>query len=220
MPSFQPPPYGGGAGPAYSPAPPGYPQSGPALPTPPPPNSAPNMPAPNMPASYMPAPFVGVQHQPVPPQRPALLGMATMMTVTAAMLFMAALGFLWMVAWAGNESIDYNSEGGLYYLMERFHLKLAQGLWVPLFGFSTASIALAFCLLARVQWARIAYSALGALTVAWLIFVWHDRAGYIVAPIVYIAFCVGIVWVNAVTRWLKFPGLATAAPVGPTTWSR
>ena len=146
-----------------------------------------------------------------------------MMTVTAAMLFMAALGFLWMVAWAGNESIDYNSEGGLYYLMERFHLKLAQGLWVPLFGFPTASIALAFCLLARVRWARVAYSALGVLAVVWLIIVWHNRAGYLVAPIVYIVFCVGIVWVNAVSRWLSWTsgsGAQAAAPVAPTTWSR
>lgn len=133
-----------------------------------------------------------------------MVGMSTMMAVTAAMLFMSALGFLWMLAWAGNESLDYNTEGGLYYIMERFHLRLAQGLWVPLFAFPTAAIALGFCLLGRRHWARIAYSALGLAAVGWLVITWSDQPGYLAAPIVYIAFCAGIVWVPTVSRWLSW----------------
>lgn len=164
--------------------------------------------------------YPGQVHQAPPgpassPQRPALVGMSTMMAVTASMLFMAALGFLWMLAWAGNESLDYNTQGPLYYLMERFHLRLAQGLWVPLFGFPTATVGLAFCLLAHVRWARIAYTALAVAAVVWMAWTWHAQGGYLVAPIVYIGFCVGILWVSSVSRWLAWPDPRSGATRSP-----
>lgn len=206
-PSFL-PPYGGSPGPQPTHPLPTQPLPTQPLPTYPPPYPA-VYPMPHPHPGYAPPSAVSTGRPTTaePPQRPALVGMSTMLTVTASMLFMSALGLLWMLAWAGNESLDYNAEGGLYYIMERFHLRLAQGLWVPLFGLPTASIVLAFCLLARRPWARIAYTALGVFTVGWLVVRWHDQPGYLIAPIAYIAFCAGILWISSVSRWLSWSAM-------------
>lgn len=142
----------------------------------------------------------------LPPQRPAVMGMSTMMSVTASMLFICALGFAWLLAFAAQSALDYNdpSESGLYYLLERFHLRLELGLAWPLFGFPAVTVVLAFFLLARRQWARIAYAALGLVSCGWLVFTWHARWAVIAWPIGYIAFCVAITWLDSVTRWLRW----------------
>ncbi|MBA3528507.1 MAG: hypothetical protein H0T91_04210 [Propionibacteriaceae bacterium] len=189
-PSFQPPPnYGGYSGELQS-------FGQPPVPTAPPPwASNPMPPAPSYAHPTAPAATL-------PGQRPAVVAMAATLAVTASLQWICGLSFLWLVATAGARELGTTGvDGGVYHLLNRFHYRMLDGLAWPLYLFPAVSFVLAFLLLARRQWARLAFTLTGAAAVGWL--AWFVRSDLVwwVAPALYISVAVGILWTPAAHRW-------------------
>lgn len=137
--------------------------------------------------------------------RPVPVGLAINMCVTASLLWMAALGTSWLVAAVGRRDLKVNDllQGGVFHALERFDRSLAEGWAYGLFGVPTLAVVVGFCLLARSQWARVAFTLTGlaaiGVAVAWLgqLWWWYACAG------VYIGIAMLLVWLPSVSRWLR-----------------
>lgn len=139
------------------------------------------------------------------PVRPVFVGLAINMCVTASLLWMAALGTSWLVAAVGRRDLKVNDllQGGVFHALERFDRSLAEGWAYGLFGAPGLAVVVAFCLLTRSQWPRIAFTLTGlaaiGVAVAWLgqLWWWYACAG------AYIGVALLFVWLPSVTRWLR-----------------
>ncbi len=140
---------------------------------------------------------------PAPAQRPAVIGISASMTVTASLLWIVLLIFLLLVAAAAKQQLSYSAqpEAALYHIADEFQVVMGNGLALWLFGLPLVAAVAGFLLLVPRGWARIAYSALGALTVGWSLFWLHDRIGWWVPTACYVALAVGICWAPSVGRW-------------------
>jgi len=148
-----------------------------------PPGSQPTAPLPTapIPTGYRPDPYAGapgpqgppapvpawpVAAQPYAPvvrrQRPAVIAMAATMTVTASLQWLCALSLAWLVATAGAAGLSTaDTEGAFYHILRRFHLRMIEGLALPLYGFPTLAFFLGFVVLAPRVWARVALTLTG-----------------------------------------------------------
>jgi hypothetical protein len=137
-----------------------------------------------------------------PPQRPGVIAMAATMAVTASLQWICALSFAWLVARAGVGGLDTSGvDGGIYHILNRFNDRLLDGLAWPLYLFPAVSFVLGFVLLARRQWARWAFTLCGALALGWSAWWLRSNLVWWLAPAVYIAVSVLIVWTAAANRW-------------------
>ena len=97
--------------------------------------------------------------------------MAATMTVTASLQWLCALSLAWLVATAGAASLSTTDvEGALYHMLRRFHLRMIEGLALPLYGFPTLAFFLGFVVLAPRTWARLALTLTGVAA-------WPGRPG-------------------------------------------
>ncbi|MVA75360.1 hypothetical protein GC722_04850 [Auraticoccus sp. F435] len=107
--------------------------------------------------------------------------------------------------YAGASAFDYRepTEAALYHLLNRGHLALQQGLWLPLIGFPLAAAVVGFLLPLRAAWPRVAATVLGVAATAWMV-VWRsDALQWVLVPAGYVALCVLLLWTPGVTRWLR-----------------
>lgn len=160
----------------------------------------------------------GPAFRPVP-QRPAAITFATTLMVTAGLQMAALIALVWLVILAGLESLSPTRapDSGLYHMLNRAHLTLSEGLWVPLFGFPLAACVLGFLGLMRTAWPRIAITALGVACSAWIIW-WQSTTGWwrALVVVVYIAVCVVLLWTPAATHWYRGePASRPTAPASP-----
>ncbi|SER03985.1 hypothetical protein [Microlunatus flavus] len=191
---------------------------GPAYPAP---YGSPWPPGPAGPASYQPVPSWGPapgvtdeQLRQLPPpvpslplaaggeQRPAVVGLAVTLAVTAAMLWVCGLSLFLLVAAAGTRALGPSGDDGvIFHLLDEAVLRMGDGLWLPLYGFPVASVVTAFCLLARRPWTRIAHTAVGVVALAWA--AWWLRESWLTwfVVAVYVGTAVGVLWVPSANRW-------------------
>ena len=181
-----------------------------------PPGSQPTTP---IPYGYRPDPYGG---PPVPPapvpawpvaqpyapairrQRPAVIAMAATMTVTASLQWLCALSLAWLVATAGAAGLSTtDAEGAFYHILRRFHLRMIEGLALPLYGFPTLAFFLGFVVLAPRVWARLALTLTGVATLAWS--AWWLRGDILWwLPIAtYIGIVCLILWTPGATQWYR-----------------
>ena len=135
-------------------------------------------------------------------QRPAVVGLAVTLAVTAALLWVCGLSLFLLVAAAGTRALGPAGEDGvLFHLLDDVVLRMGDGLWVPLYGFPVASIVTGFCLLARRPWTRLAHTAVGVVALGWA--GWWLRESlltwFVVA--VYVVVAVAVLWVPSAGRW-------------------
>lgn len=219
-------PYGPQGRPGYPPGPtpptgsrPGYGTAGsPPQPYPTPPPAFPNAPGP----SSVPKAVAGppAQQAPAAPQRPAQVTVAISLGVTGSMVWMTGLAIVWLFAESLRQSLDYRTEGAIYYMVERFHLKLVEGLVWPLFGFPLAAVVSGFLLLLRRPWPRIVFSALGAVSLLVTVLMMRGNLQLMWPGIVYICFTCLLLWSPGVSRWCSWgsggpgPSVQSGAPSG------
>ncbi|MBO0811712.1 MAG: hypothetical protein J2P23_06655 [Microlunatus sp.] len=159
-------------------------------------------PWPPQPYGLHPQPGEDPLQPPTPMQRPALLTLSVVLIITGSMLLMTELALIWLFVYIAKDGLGYSGTDGVFYHMfERFHLQMLEGLaWVG-FGFPTAAVVLAFFLLMRKPWPRIAISLLGALAIVVSAFVLSDHLTWMIPVGVYVAFAVVMLWTPAVTAW-------------------
>jgi hypothetical protein len=89
-------------------------------------------------------------------------------------------------------------------MLSRFHLRMLQGgLAIVFFGFPTAAVVLAFFLLMRRIWPRIAISVLGGAAIVVPGLLLRDNLAWVVPWAAYIAFSCLILWAPSVSRWCE-----------------
>ena len=198
-----------------APGPHGAPQFGP-------PGNPPAAPYPTapIPTGYRGDPYGGPPRPPVPvpgwpvplqpygapprQQRPAVIAMAATMTVTASLQWLCALSLAWLVATAGASGLSTtDAEGALYHILRRFHLRMIEGLALPLYGFPTLAFFLGFVVLAPRGWARLALTLTGVAALAWS--AWWLRNDFLWwLPIAtYIGIVCLILWTPGATQWYR-----------------
>lgn len=130
--------------------------------------------------------------------------MAATMTVTASLQWLCALSMAWLVATAGASGLSTaNAEAPLYHLLRRFHLRMIEGLALPLYAFPTLAFFLGFVILAPRLWARWALTLTGVATLAWS--AWWLRGDILWwLPIAaYIGIVCLILWTPGATQWYR-----------------
>jgi hypothetical protein len=181
-----------------------------------------NHPTQQIPTGWRPDPYGRPGHAPVPGpplqpwagaqpslpqqrrQRPAVIAMAATMTVAASLQWICVLSFAWLVATAGAASLSTRDvEGALYHMLRRFHLRMLEGLALPLYGFPTVAFVLGFVILAPRWWSRAALTVTGLAALAWS--GWWLRGDILWwLPIAtYIAVVCLIVWTPGATQWYR-----------------
>jgi hypothetical protein len=189
--------------------PPGAPQFGP-------PGSQPTAP---IPTGYHGDPYGGSPRPaaPIPPwpvqtesygppvrQRPAVIAMAATMTVTASLQWLCAISLAWLVATAGASGLSTtDAEGALYHMLRRFHLRMIEGLALPLYGFASASFFLGFVVLAPRTWARLALTLTGVAALAWSAWWLRNDILWWLPIATYIGIVCLILWTPGASSWYR-----------------
>jgi len=130
--------------------------------------------------------------------------MAATMTVTASLQWLCVLSLAWLVATAGAAGLSTTDvEGAFYHILRRFHLRMIEGLALPLYGFPTLAFFLGFVVLAPRVWARLALTLTGVATLAWS--AWWLRSDILWwLPIAtYIGIVCLILWTPGATQWYR-----------------
>ena len=172
--------------------------------------AGPWMPAPPVPVTDeqlrgLPPPVPGPSW-PGPPgvvdQRPALVGLAVTLAVTASLLWVCGLSLFGVVALAGiDEMSPVGDDGVVFHTLDQFVLRMGDGLWVPLYGFPVASVVTGFLLLTRRPWTRIAHSVVGVASLGWAAWWLRDSLlGWVVVAL-YVGTAVAVLWAPSVSRW-------------------
>lgn len=135
-------------------------------------------------------------------QRPALVGLAVTLAVTASLLWTCGLSVFAVVSLAATQALSTaGEEGVLFHTLDQFVLRLGDGLWVPLFGFPVASIVTGFLLLSRRSWTRVAHTVVGVTSLGWAGWWLRDSLLAWVGVVVYVGTSVAVLWAPSVGRW-------------------
>lgn len=154
-------------------------------------------------------PGMGYPYQTAPArveQRPAVIGMAATLAVTASLQWICGLSIAWLLAAVGSQDLGRTGlDGALFHELQRFHYRMIDGLAWPLYLFPLASFTSGFIVLVRRPWARIAHTAVGVAALAWSAWWLWDSLLWWIAPAVYILVACLILWLPAVGRWYRSP---------------
>lgn len=167
---------------------------------------------PGQPPQQPPSPY-GVPHwqtqQPLPPlttpnrdQRPGVIGMSTTMAATASLMFICGLSLAWLTAFVALDELTTEGfDGGVMHIMNRFHLKMINGLALPLFLLPAVGFIVSFFVLARHNWGRIVYTATGIAALAWSGWWLKSDLRWWLPGLLYIGVCCLLVWTPGANRW-------------------
>ncbi|HEY0237707.1 MAG TPA: hypothetical protein VGC37_03605 [Friedmanniella sp.] len=135
-------------------------------------------------------------------QRPAVVGLAVSLAVTASLLWVCGLSLFAVAAMAGTRAMTAAGDDGVvFHTFDEFVLRMGDGLWVPLYGFPVASVVTGFLLLVRRPWARLVHSAVGAAALAWAGWWLRDALLAWVVVVVYVGTAVVVLWAPSMGRW-------------------
>ncbi|MDN5769476.1 MAG: hypothetical protein L0H24_01105 [Microlunatus sp.] len=138
------------------------------------------------------------------PQRPAVIAIAATMTVTASLQWICALSFGWLVATAGAAGLSTTDvEGSIFHMLRRFHLRMIEGLALPLYGFPVLAFFLGFVILAPRVWARLALTLTGVATLAWSGWWLRNDILWWLPFATYIGIVCLILWTPGATQWYR-----------------
>jgi len=147
-----------------------------------------------------PQPYAPVVRRP----RPAVIAMAATMTVTASLQWLCALSLAWLVATAGAAGLSTTDvEGAVYHILRRFHLRMIEGLALPLYGFPTLAFFLGFAVLAPRVWARLALTLTGVAALAWSAWWLRNDILWWLPIGTYIGIVCLILWTPGATQWYR-----------------
>lgn len=147
-------------------------------------------------------PLTSTPTTPVGDQRPALVGLAVTLAVTASLLWVCALSLFSVVALVGSQEMAAADDTGVvFHTLDQFVLRMGDGLWVPLYGFPVASVVTGFLLLSRRAWARVLHSVVGLASLAWVGWWLRDSLLAWIAVAVYVGTAVAVLWAPSVGRW-------------------
>lgn len=133
---------------------------------------------------------------------PAMLILSVVMIIAGSMLLMTELALVWLFVYIARDPLGYSGTDGVFYhMLEEFHLQMLQGLALVGFGCPGVAVVLAFFLLRRRPWPRIAISLLGAVSIVAAAVVLSAHIAWVLPVGIYIAFAVVILWTPAVTEW-------------------
>jgi hypothetical protein len=206
-PEFQPPPpaYGGYGGSLQSYGRPGYGAPGHPPPVGPGPAPEPVLGTPQQASAVPPAGVPIAAGAERPPQRPAVIGLATTLAATASLQWVAVLSFGWLVASAGTAQLDTSGvDGGVYHVLDRIAYRLSDGLAWPLYLFPAMSFVLSFLLLSGREWTRLAFTVTGAAALGWSAWWLRDNLLWWSIPAGYIALTVLVSWTAEATHWYRW----------------
>ena len=130
--------------------------------------------------------------------------MAATMTVTASLQWLCALSLAWLVATAGAAGLSTTDvEGAFYHILRRFHLRMIEGLALPLYGFPTLAFFLGFVVLAPRVWARLALTLTGVAALAWSAWWLRNDILWWLPIATYIGIVCLILWTPGATQWYR-----------------
>ncbi len=130
--------------------------------------------------------------------------MAATMTVTASLQWLCALSLAWLVATAGASGLSTSdAEGAFYHILRRFHLRMIEGLALPLYGFPTLAFFLGFVVLAPRTWARLALTLTGLAALAWSAWWLHDNILWWLPIATYVGIVCLILWTPGASQWYR-----------------
>ena len=130
--------------------------------------------------------------------------MAATMTVTASLQWLCALSLAWLVATAGASGLSTtDAEGALYHMLRRFHLRMIEGLALPLYGFPTLAFFLGFVVLAPRAWARLALTLTGVAALAWSAWWLRNDILWWLPIATYIGIVCLILWTPGASQWYR-----------------
>lgn len=153
--------------------------------------------------AQLPPPLVGAP--PGPPQvdqRPAVVGLAVTLAVTASLLWVCGLSLFLLVAVAATQAMSpTGADGYVFHTLDEAVLRMGDGLWVPLYGFPVASLVSGFLLLARRPWTRLAHTAVAVAALGWAAWWLRESLLVWVVVLVYVGTAVAVTWAPSVSRW-------------------
>jgi hypothetical protein len=148
---------------------------------------------------------------PVPPiaaaapavnQRPAVIGLAATLAVTASLQWICGVSLLWLAAIAGADSLSSSgTEGAVFHLLHRFDLRMGDGLAVPLYMFPLASVITGFLILSGRPWTRVAHTALGVVALGWSAWWLQHQLEWWCIGALYIGVGCLVLWTPSASRW-------------------
>lgn len=128
--------------------------------------------------------------------------MAATLAVTASVQLIGVVSFLWLVAVTAADNLELTgADGAIFHMFNRFSYRMIDGLAWPLYLFPLAASVAGFLLLIRKPWVRIAFSAVGAVALAWSAWWLHASLEWWAIPAGYVLFTCLITWTPAVSRW-------------------
>lgn len=139
------------------------------------------------------------------PIRPYPVSLSSLLTVVASVQTFCGTLVLWTIGYAiSRRGSDNQVEGLLINGLGTMHVRLSAGWWVPVLGLPLLGVVFGFWVLQRKPWPRIVLTAMGlANGAAW----WGSMQNVLaLGPIVYLAFCVILLWLPTVGRWLRGTG--------------
>ena len=118
--------------------------------------------------------------------------------------WLCALSLAWLVATAGVAGLSTtDAEGAFYHILRRFHLRMIEGLALPLYGFPTLAFFLGFVVLAPRVWARLALTLTGVAALVWSAWWLRNDILWWLPIATYIGIVCLILWTPGATQWYR-----------------
>lgn len=150
-----------------------------------------------------------------PPQRPAVIALASTMAVTASLQWICGLSLLWVTAAVGSSTFDQLSDNGaVFHILRRFEDRMLDGLALPLYLFPLASLVTGFLVLSQRPWTRLVHTVAGLVALGWAgwwlqdnLLWWFSAAWYVVVS------CL-VLWTPGATAWYHWRRDERPQPLG------
>ena len=150
-------------------------------------------------------PFANVPAAPGRPsghQRPAVVGLATTLAVTASLQWVCGLALAWLASAGALDALGQRgSNGVVFHLLDEFGARLRDGLALPLFAFPLASTVTGFLLLSGRRWARVLHTVLGVVALGWSAWWLRDTLLWWAPVALYVGVACAVLWTPAANRW-------------------
>lgn len=152
-----------------------------------------------------PAPWAPTIPLPGPPQRPAVIALASSLAVTASLQWICGLSLLWVSVAVGSSTFDQlGDNGAVFHVMRRFEDRMLDGLAVPLYLFPLASLVTGFLVLSRRSWARLAHTVVGLAALAWAAWWLQDNLLWWFSGAWYVVVACLVLWTPGATAWYQW----------------
>ncbi|WP_375424736.1 hypothetical protein [uncultured Friedmanniella sp.] len=162
-----------------------------------------------------PAPWAPVLPVTGPPQRPAVIGLAATLAVTASLQWICGLSLIWVTAAVGSSTFDQlGDNGAIFHILRRFEDRMLDGLALPLFLFPLASLVTGFLVLSQRPWTRLAHTVVGLAALAWAAWWLQDNLLWWFSAAWYVVLGCLVLWTPGATAWYRWRRDERPPPLG------